>query len=79
VAQGGRVLRVVGSSASSASDAAAAILRRRLGPAYQEVRLGSVATASAERWLTDAEISDGVHAAIVSGEAVRVVGTPRGA
>src|SRR6266700_1543121 len=44
VAPGGRVVRVVGSSASRASDEAAETLRHRFGSAYHEVRLGAVAT-----------------------------------
>jgi uncharacterized protein YbjT (DUF2867 family) len=74
VAAGGRVVRVVGSSASRASDEAAETLRRRLGGAYQEVRLGAVGTVAGQRWLTDAEISEGVHSAIQSGAAETLVG-----
>jgi hypothetical protein len=76
VAPGGRVVRVVGSSASDASDEAAETLRCRLGSAYQEVRLGAVATAGGHRWLTDAEISEGVHKAIQSGAGDALVGEP---
>jgi hypothetical protein len=74
VAPGGRVVRVVGSSASAASDEVAETLRRRLGNAYQEVRLGAVATATGRRWLTDAEISDGIHQAIERGAGDALVG-----
>jgi hypothetical protein len=74
----GRVVRVVGSTASRASDEAAETLRRRLGSRYQEVRLGAVTTAGGRRWLTDAEISDGVHEAIKSGAADALVGDRAG-
>lgn len=74
VAPGGRVVRVVGSSLSPASDEAADMLKRRLGGAYQEVRLGAVVTAAGQRWLTDTEISDGIHSAIESGAGDALVG-----
>ncbi len=74
VAEEGRIVRVVGISPSAASDEAADTLRRRRGSRYQEVRLGAVATTSGHRWLTDAEISDGVHKAIQSGAGDALVG-----
>src|SRR6266511_6440797 len=77
VAPGGRVVRVVGSSASAASDESAETIRRRFGSGYQEVRLGAVATSAGPRWLTDAEISDGVHKAIESGAGDVLVGNDR--
>ncbi len=77
VAPGGRVVRVVGSSASAASDESAETIRRRFGSGYQEVRLGAVATSAGPRWLTEAEISDGVHKAIESGAGDVLVGNHR--
>jgi hypothetical protein len=74
VAPDGRVVRVVGSSASSASGEAAETIKRRFGSRYQEVRLGAVDTSAGRRWLTNAEISDGVHKAIQSGAADALVG-----
>ena len=74
VAPDGRIVRVVGSPSSAASEEAAETIRRRFGSGYQEVRLGSVATSAGRRWLTDAEISDGVHRAIERGAGDVLVG-----
>jgi hypothetical protein len=41
---------------------------------YRQIVLGFVLEKDASRWLTDAEISDGVYNAAQSGDALRIVG-----
>lgn len=42
---------------------------------YRQIILGFVLENDRSRWLTDAEISDGVYSAAQSGDALRIVGT----
>jgi hypothetical protein len=74
VSPDGRLVHVLGSRGSDASLAAAAELKRRAGLGYQAVQLGSVASDGGRRWLTDEEISTGVHDAVVSGLPYSLVG-----
>jgi hypothetical protein len=49
--------------------------RRRTGLDYRQIVLGFVLEESRSRWLTDAEISDGVYSAAQCSDAFRIVGT----
>jgi hypothetical protein len=74
VSPGGRLVHVLGSRGSDASLPAVAQLERCEGLVYQAVQLGSVSTAGGRRWLSDGEISAGVHDAVVAGVAATLVG-----
>jgi hypothetical protein len=76
VAKGGRVVHVLGSNRSATSAAVIAELKARQDLAYQQVQLGSVREGNVQRWLSDAEISAGVYAALQAGQPYYLVGTP---
>ena len=79
VRSGGRFVQVLGSAHGDPSHperlAEMARAARGLPIDYQAVVLGFVVESGKSRWLTNAEISGGVLAAIQSGEALRIVGT----
>ena len=67
VAPGGRLVQVFGTQVWPLASVPE-------GVEYAQVLLGAVREGSASRWLTDAEISTGVLAAVDAGEPVAVVG-----
>ena len=75
VAPGGRLFHVLGSSRSEASAPAMAELERRADLRYRRILLGAVVEAGGRRWLTDEEISGGVHAAILADRPHYLVGS----
>jgi hypothetical protein len=75
VAPGGRLVHVIGARAVEASATTIAELARRDDLVYRQVRLGAVDTPAGRRWLTDAEISSGVYAALRADEPYSLVGT----
>jgi hypothetical protein len=75
VAVRGRLFHVLGSQASDASGGVIAELGARRDLHYRRVQLGAVGDAADRRWLTDAEISDGVYAAIAADRPYYLVGT----
>jgi NAD(P)-dependent dehydrogenase (short-subunit alcohol dehydrogenase family) len=75
VASGGRLFHVLGSQASEASAGVIAELGARRELHYRRVQLGAVGEATPQRWLTNAEISDGVYAAIAADRPYCSVGT----
>ena len=75
VASGGRLFHVLGSQASEASAGVIAELGARRELHYRRVQLGAVGDATRQRWLTNAEISDGVYAAIAADRPYCSVGT----
>jgi NAD(P)-dependent dehydrogenase (short-subunit alcohol dehydrogenase family) len=64
VVAGGRVVHVLGSASRDPTTAGSAALREQDRVRYQPVVLGFVVEGGRSRWLTDAEISAGVLAAI---------------
>jgi hypothetical protein len=75
VAPGGRLFHVLGSGHSDASAPAIAELERRGDLRYRRIQLGAVVEDGGRRWLTDEEISGGVHAAILADRPNYLVGT----
>lgn len=64
VADGGRIVHVLGSASQDPSTLGSAALRGQGRVHYQRVVLGFVFDGAGSRWLTDAEISAGALAAI---------------
>lgn len=75
VAASGRFVHVIGSQRSNASAGAIAELHAHDDLIYQQVQLGAVATGAGHGWLTDAEISAGVYAALRAEQPYYLVGT----
>ena len=73
-------VHVLGSAAADPSDPDqpfAVELSALLGPRYRQIILGFIQEERGSRWLTNAEISDGVLKGIASGEQRFIVGTER--
>jgi NAD(P)-dependent dehydrogenase (short-subunit alcohol dehydrogenase family) len=81
VRPGGHFLQVLGSAHGDPARPDLLDERKRaadgLSIMYQAVMLGFIVEGGNSRWLTEEEISDGVFAAIESGEPLSVVGTVR--
>jgi hypothetical protein len=75
VAADGRLFHVLGSHASDASATAIDALASRPSLNYRQVQLGAFGDDSSRRWLTNDEISAGVHEAIASDRPHHLVGT----
>lgn len=75
VAPAGRIFHLLGSQRSDASAPAIAELKRRGDLRYRHVHLGTVVDGGGHRWLTNEEISAGVHAAILADQPNYLVGT----
>jgi hypothetical protein len=68
LAAGGRLFHVLG---SHASDVVAPAIE---GMHYRRVQLGAMEESGGRRWLTNAEISTGVHAAVLADRPYFAVG-----
>ncbi|MEJ7757794.1 MAG: hypothetical protein WKF83_17265 [Nocardioidaceae bacterium] len=75
VAPGGRLFHVVGDQGRDTYDHATVELAQRPGLHYRKVQLGAVLDHGTKRWLTNDEISAGVHTAITRDQPYHLVGT----
>jgi uncharacterized protein YbjT (DUF2867 family) len=74
VATGGRLVHVLGSHASDLSAEAIETLAARRDLRYRQVQLGAADELCGRRWLSNDEISSGVHAAVLADRPYYLVG-----